>query len=391
MNMKAEPIEITKDTPEVWEEFARAVDGFVPDPMILRAADVFMMGRSMAGDRAHDIWAALEKNISGILAFFDALVTHERIPFINYWQTFPFFVLENALDELAVRVDIQHPVYEMIHNGALKRLEEFHLESLLDSEIGQVEQELGAFDYDWQPDLGYLAIPPTQIHIAQFLLGGLIFGAYAAASQTDHVMQSKRSRLFVALSAPLNENVSWRYEKEQQLFERLHQACLTSQHVHVKEYATAPSVLPYLMSSAPRPTNPRELLDKALEFRMQSGGKKYREWFSNLREQWSMGINDPQAQVDVENVRKELLQQYSMAPSQSLIVRYDIGFDLKPAGIGPGVVVKDLPLELPEWLRRWFVENVRLTRHGKVLLRLSIAQRNYENLVMGLRSLWNSA
>jgi hypothetical protein len=236
-----------------------------------------------------------------------------------------------------------------------------------------------------------MVIPPTHVQTAQFLLGGLIFGAYAAASQTDHLLQSKRSRLFLALSAPQDENLSWRYEKEQQLFDSLRQACLTSQHIFGQEYPTAPSVLPYLMSEEPRPTNPRELLDKALDFRTQDGGKAYRQWFSALREMWSWGIHEPQAKVDVEQVRKELVRRYGVYDSRSSIVRYDIGFDVKPGGIGPGIVLKDMPLQLPEWVRRWFIENVRLRRHGKMLLRLSIAQRNYENLVIGLKSLWNAA
>lgn len=382
---------ISNNILEAWEDFTAAV-GFVPDPMVVRAADLFLMGRSMAHDmadaRADDVWAALEKNFSSILAFFDALVTRERIPLIDYWHTFTQFAIEGLLGDLAIRVYVQDQAYQHFHKHAVERLKQLGVDHLPLDEAAQIEPELTAFAYDWQPALGDLVIPETHMRVAQFLLGGLIFGAYAAKSGTDHLIQSNRSRLFVALSAPTNERQQWRAEHEQKLFASLRAACLTGEHVRVEDYPLAPSVVPYLLSKT-KPANPRELFEKAIEFREREG-KAYRKWFQALREAWSRGqAGGAEARTEVERVRRELEGQYKIDSSKPSATRVDVDFDIKPGGIGPGVTLKDLAL--PAWVRGWLPEDQNLKPHGKVLLRLSTAQRDYEDLVFGLKRLWEAA
>lgn len=44
---------------------------------------------------------------------------------------------------------------------------------------------------------------------------------------------------------------------------------------------------------------------------------------------------------------------------------------------------------LPNWVRNWLVESIQFRSHRKVLLRMGVAQHNSDNLLLGLRMLWN--
>ena len=83
--------------------FQDAKVDYVPDPMVLRAADLFIGGREFVreiwpnSDNGLDngaevtkdrVWATIEKNIDGLIAFFHLLMTRERIPLIDYDSTF---------------------------------------------------------------------------------------------------------------------------------------------------------------------------------------------------------------------------------------------------------------------------------------------------------------
>ena len=60
--------------------------------------------------------------------------------------------------------------------------------------------ELSEAEYQWCPGLGELEgqLVGENKKLAQFLLGGLIFAAYAKKLGGEHMMQPKRTRLFLA-------------------------------------------------------------------------------------------------------------------------------------------------------------------------------------------------
>jgi hypothetical protein len=71
------PLEVA-GKPADWKFYRDEVADFVPDPMVLRAADVFLMGKQRALDLPLDlppnkrnvrIGRALDKNFQGILCF----------------------------------------------------------------------------------------------------------------------------------------------------------------------------------------------------------------------------------------------------------------------------------------------------------------------------------
>ena len=140
---------------ESWKVYA-ARFGFVPDPMIIRAGEIFINGRTVSaqlGRSDFNVWHALEQNIGGIIDFFDMIVTRDQIPLINYRDTFDFlsgdipialFPFENNSCE----VEIGSNVYTTIKQGALVKLAELDL-GRIDRQVIHTLQEMEAFRYDW--------------------------------------------------------------------------------------------------------------------------------------------------------------------------------------------------------------------------------------------------
>jgi hypothetical protein len=63
--------------------------------------------------------------------------------------------------------------------------------------VNDILRELAAAEYKWEPRLEELdkVLPSDQERmLAKFLLGGMIFGAYAQILEGEHVIQPKRSR-----------------------------------------------------------------------------------------------------------------------------------------------------------------------------------------------------
>jgi hypothetical protein len=50
-----------------------------------------------------------------------------------------------------------------------------------------------------------------------------------------------------------------------------------------------------------------------------------------------------------------------------------------------------IDVTVPRRLRNWFVDNVLLSRHQKLLLRMSINQRSFDGVKRGLRTIWQVA
>jgi hypothetical protein len=80
----------------------------VPDPMVMRIADLFIDGRSFAQKSGLDqakVWSTISNNVDSLYTFFHLLMTRERVPLIDYDYTFNTTNF-TALREVAVEV---HP------------------------------------------------------------------------------------------------------------------------------------------------------------------------------------------------------------------------------------------------------------------------------------------
>src|SRR5690349_5895138 len=110
MGRRSMAIGLTSDVTTWPEIFDAAGVDYVPDPMVLRAAELFIGGRQycIKEQKLDDqkAWPVIESNIDGILAFFHALMTRERIPLIDYEYTFPSMLFTQRFGELA---ELIHP------------------------------------------------------------------------------------------------------------------------------------------------------------------------------------------------------------------------------------------------------------------------------------------
>lgn len=82
-------LQVSEHSVAAWQSFAKAAQ-FVPDPMILRADEVFANGAKGAkalGRPDMNVLAALRDNIAGLIEFFDLVVAYDRVPLINYDYT----------------------------------------------------------------------------------------------------------------------------------------------------------------------------------------------------------------------------------------------------------------------------------------------------------------
>src|SRR3954451_22853064 len=105
------PVSISSREPHAWKDFTDRTD-CVPDAMIIRAAELFLNGRHACRLQRLDedaVWEALDRNVDGILTFFDLLLTRDAVPLVNYHDTFQPDTYTPAARSLLDIVDAASP------------------------------------------------------------------------------------------------------------------------------------------------------------------------------------------------------------------------------------------------------------------------------------------
>ncbi|MEL7469765.1 MAG: hypothetical protein AAFN27_15020 [Pseudomonadota bacterium] len=384
--------------------------GFVPDPMILRAAEMFLNGASAAKKIGSDDWemrSALHENTGGICDFFDMIVTRDHIPFINYDDTFDMVhevsSLRSLLGTQAKYVKIGYEPYQQIKAGALENMARLDLNRIGD--LVGIIHEMGAFKWEWRPaPEAHPSVRQESLDAAQdalaglrgsdldhsgivsFLLGGQIFSGMAQAADAVHHIQPKRARLYLGMTGSGGDADPLTHESEDQIFAAA-RAALENTQARAAFAPNAPPVLPYLLSLGPV-SGPKDLLQRALEFRFSDDGLVYRALAEDLR---GDGIKTREAEAisAAEKQRvKELLQPDPETRDRSspLNVEFEIG-------LTSGLDVKlTRSVAIPAWLRFWW--NDWVTFDGglrKTLRRMWLAEGSYQNVQDELTDLWARA
>jgi hypothetical protein len=385
--------------------FQDAMVDYVPDPMVLRAADLFIGGkdfvkkiypdsdngiRNGAEVTKEKVWATIDKNIDGLIAFFHLLMTRDRIPLIDYDSTFNDQNFR-TLGDIAVPLHPPFDVYQRFKKDAQNRIKDIDLRKLPRSMIDDIAEELVSSGYGWLPEAGLDELDATQRTAAGFLMGGLIFGSYAAAIRGDHLLQSKRARLFMELTIKPDQRTQWGWEKESELFAELDKIALRDPHIATRDRPLPPTVLTLLVENA---KSPRDLLDQALRLREEDEWKQYRAWYARLRKAWDDGSHDPEAELDVLRATEEIGKRLAQRRNEPVPLRekevafkFKLGVDL--GGVKAEAEAGNLEqMRLPDYLRNWFVDTFRMRSHRKLLMRMSLEQQRYANLTLGLRNVW---
>jgi hypothetical protein len=364
------------------------------------------------------VWNAISENLDALIAFFHILMTRDHIPLIDYEQTFNTTNFLHGFDDIALV--LRPPNYKHVKEQAKKQLPADFLRippARREELVAHRKDELTAVGYNWFPaDLGPQFVEDDDKLLATYLLGGLIFGGYAQISGSDHLLQDTRNKLLLEFTQPA-EAPLWGAQQEAELFRRLNTVINRDSRLSLHKTPLPPTILPSLLEK--HPASPRHLLDDALDLRKDDADfVSYRLWHRELREAWANGRHNEECEKDVDAVTKELTRRFPPGkdPQDTPPVwSHDIGIkatlgaqagfkagieheigegEKLTAGAEAGVkagIEADLgkvPISFPDWIRNLLVEGVRFRGHRKVLLRMALAQRHTDNLLLGLRKLW---
>ena len=394
-------INIESNSPEQWSKLSEAEIDFIPDPMILRTAELFFNGRSGCLNLSIDseeVWKSIQLNLDGLLAFFDILLTRENIPLIEYWLTFesPNKSLKDLLGTKVIPVKINYDLYNLIKDNATENLGDLKLNRLPSAIYQEVENELGNYKHEWRPGIN-LDIPQEWQRIAEFLLGGFIFSGYAQASGCDHIIQTKRSRLYTELLTPDSEPSRYGYQKEKELFQAFTVFCRARQFTDVNEFKFAPNILPLLLSQAKenRQNNPMYLLELAMGFREKNLGEVYQKWWQQLRDNWRSGMKNRAAERELDIIRTELERKLKdELPSREMQNVQDentITAEMSAStrdGLSFSLTREISMSEINQWIKGWYMRVLPINRHRKLMYRMYLEEFEYERLDLGLKELW---
>ncbi len=391
------------DIDEDWQRVA-SVGGPVVDPMILRCGDIFLRGAAVSpyeileqrGNTKvtqHDVWQVLDVNLKALATFFDRIVLDEKIPIFDYTQSFlvdPSFdrtslgLVNQGGDEVLVEVQVNYDIYSKVKAAAEEQLAVLYGPggySPTADEADKILGELATSGYTWYPDIpGFergnaLSIEQQRDferarQLAGYILAGLIFGAYAAKAGVDHLMQPKRSSLFLATSfkkyGPRSE--------EQNLFDEFNN--LPS--IKKAEIPFTPTFFPLLLRDS---KNPQEMIAKALKLRKSSEIREYRDWLRAVLNDFSRnGAISMEVTSEVQSILDGVRRKSEAFHFPK------IEFTWKILELAPELSIEiNQALEVP-W--GWFVERLPGKRYRKLLGRALIVDYEYRNLERRANTVW---
>jgi hypothetical protein len=248
--------------------------------------------------------------------------------------------------------------------------------------------EMSAYHHQWHPWID-IDLPGPRMELARYLVGGLVFGAYSQATGADHLVQPKRSRLLVALSAPRSELSRVRFEQEDRLFSEFGAACAAHPNARVDDRFGAPTVLPYLLREPTLATSTAEVVTRAMTLRNSGAGQSYREWQKRLRTSWVLGTTDEQAGDDIANVATKLEKRIAAGNGVNRPKLMTVSVSVGVPGTAELKAERDVPT--PRWLSRWLLDHVHIRAHRRLLYRLALSERAYHDITLHLRNIWKDS
>jgi len=380
-------MKVTVEKPDDWLKIAK-LGGPVVDPMILRCGELFLRGAAGVSD-VNAAWDLMTKNIHALSMFFDRLILDEKIPVFNYADTFDIGqnfnqgVLSqvNGKEEILVDVDVRYGAYMKVKKAALAELKKLYAGGAAGvdaQEAYNILGELTTSGYAWYPKLGNLALrDDSEKRLAAFILGGLIFGAYAQQTGTDHLMQPKRSRLFLAIS--LKQKAS--RDAEQYLFKNL--AGLVERPTADVPYT--PTFFPLLLGKS---AGPAQLLTNALKLRRSGAVRDYRNWLKAALTDFDTNGRIPTSRArEVKRIANGIQEKLAGLPVPQIQIKMTVAdvAAVKP----PGVAVDLTAPAKAAW--GWLVGQLPGRRHRKLLTRAVIADREYVELDRRVKKVWGGS
>jgi hypothetical protein len=363
------------------------------DPMVLRYGEVFLAGAANAGEQAHEMWRAIAADVGGLLLFFDQIMLRERIPVFNYGDTFDsgkdfaerVLASVNRSEDILAEVDVQYTPYWRAKAEALDQVREVLQERgpLPEDDLSrEVIRHLSVFEYDWNPSVTDLGLQDErQERLAAFLVGGLVFGAYAQQTGAPHVLQPKRSRLFTAVSLR-SDNASDLFDEN--LFGELAKVVRASGGT-VADIPTL-SFVPTLLARGSAGETATDLLDRALAFRSLPVMREYRSQLALLFSEWAIdGRINKATRRSVRLLTDRVARELGTNADELMTVK------LNAMQLPAGGVPLDAGVDLQKAGKRlwgWAFPGLINRGSRKLLARASVDQSEYLDIAKALRSRW---
>ena len=388
------------------EDWNRLIDRkltTVVDPMVFRAGEIFMRGRSgkalgdapavpLKPERAHDF---LDKNVLALGFFFDALILNDQLPLFNYGDTFDmrlnfdqrsFAAFNDAATPALVPVNVTWSAYMPIKErvlAALKANMGSRNESggpwLPHDEAQAIGDELSHVEFQWDIGLGQEleALLPTDLdrRLGRFLVGGMIFGEYADRMKSEHWLQPKRARLFVQA---LTGGRAPDRQDEAKLFEWLAQ-----KYQLPTLNCWQPTFLHYILGQAKSLRDIPRIVDK---LRRSGPVVDYRAWRAEALSEWRTkgGLNEKSLKT-IERLKHALT-----SAGGGLAAAGDAGVAWVETAVkqSPETAAKAVQKTAP--LFSWVLDALPGRRHVKLLANSLHARGRYPHIERGVMHLWES-
>jgi len=209
-----------------------------------------------------------------------------------------------------------------------------------------------------------------------------------AEQQAEHVLQPKRSRLFLAASIGDNETTT----DDASLLRRFKQISesLPADAMHAVELPPAPTFLPLLLRQ--NPSTPRELLELALHLREEASVRAFREWYRQIEVELHRHYYPPELETELKQLRFDIARDLGQTEGKSTTVSAKVGAALKVVpkpeiGAEAGVSVER---QVDLGRVKWFFQNLLPGRgYRKLFVQMAITQSRYGELTHQLGELWH--
>jgi hypothetical protein len=411
--------------PSDWSALRDAGADVVVDPIVLRTAHLFLLGRKRAPRDPEQVWKAIETNIGALAAFVDEIVLRERrIPVFNYGSSFdlgmrppgmsPVWEPEPA-ELLGVCPDVLLPVHISLRNEAnyqgeyyalvVKAYEQARTHAPLDPLLArEIVSQLSAYDYTWDPRPTDLNAPNASSPVFGVLYGGrsdsdsvadvvrrylqgcFIFSGFAQNLGADHLTPPGWSRLYAATALPLRASNEADIA-EDAIFRRLAEAGNTD-HLGIGRTVEfdQPTFLPYLLDRDDTKT-PESLLRQAMELRVNGQVEQYRDYRRQVREEARRGKPETYLR-EIDELAAAVRRAVTKRPR-----RWPVKLRASLSSPGLALAAKaeaETEVDLfPAY--DWSVRQLPKNGYRKLLLRLLIAQQQTSLLTGPLRDRWEAA
>jgi hypothetical protein len=416
--MSADIVKITE--PEDWATLKGLGADVVLDPVVLRTAHLFLLGRSRT-NKPEEVWKAIEGNIGTLAAFVDAIILSDQIPVFNYgstydisppagirvdWRPEPIELFEVCGDALtAVHISLkagptQGEYFTLVTNAYDQARDHAPLPHAL---VQEVVTRLRAFGYAWEPRKSLPDAPVNALASAlasygdasggdteanmvrNYLAGCLIFSGFAQKLGGDHVLPPGWSRLYAA--AALSEDKDEAELTEEALFRRLADAGNTGQlEIGRTVQFDQPTFLPYLLELEDTAT-PEALFRRAIALREEDSVQQYVQFRQRVRQEAEQHGRAETFLREIDELIEAVDRAVSKAPRR-WPVKMGVSASFPMAASVSAEPGKELELFRPY---DWSMRQLPANRYRKLLLRLVISQQRTSLLKNLVKNRWEAA